>query len=243
MACYDLAYEVCLKYDKLKFASTSLENKAVIYYKKKDYNSSLNIFLEVIDFNELHHEHAALISLYSKISLVYRALGRKEEATQAIEKSLKLAETVDNYLGQLRAMNNMAIYSKWDKKYKEAERYYLQSHDLAVKGGYLLDERRALKNLSILYESTGELQKSLDYFRRYEVIKDSILNETKVKAIAELEAKYEKKADEAKILKLQNDTAEKELEKKDIRFGAKYHFRFRNHSNTFAHHGLYHVSD
>jgi signal transduction histidine kinase len=217
LSCYDLAYEQCLRYEKQEWANACLLNKGVIYYKYGDYEKSLDHFVRVIDFNESIDDKHELILLYSNVSLVYRALGRNEEAIASVKKSLHIAEQINKVQSQIFALNNLAVYYKRDGRYREAELNYLKSLELATTSGYKLDMSRALYNLSILYEKTGDLKQALAYHRRYTNINDSILNDTKIKAIAELEAKYEKKNDEARILQLQNETARKELEKKDIR--------------------------
>jgi signal transduction histidine kinase len=217
IACYDMVYDECVKIGKPEIANKCKMNKAVILYKHKDYKAALKLFLQVIDFNESINDEHELIMLYSNVSLVYRKLGRNEEAMNSVKKSLKMAETIHDIPSQMKALNNLAIFNKRNNKYTKAEKYYLQSLELAEKAGYNKDRSRVLFNLSILYQETGDFEKALEYYHRYADVKDSMLNISKVKVIAELEAMYEKKNDEAKILRLQNEKAQKELEKKDIR--------------------------
>ena len=217
LAYYEQCYEKGLELDNSKLSSIALTNKAVIYYRQKKYDESLTAFLRVIEFNEKIGDKRALAKLYSNISLVYEKLGEEVLKRKSIEKSLQYATELDDKVLQLSALNNLGLFYKYKMEYTKAENHFKESLLLAEQMSYKRDKRSAYKNLSEVYEITGNNKQALEYSRKYADINDSILNETKVKAIEDFEAKYRKKEDEAKILQLQNETVKKELEKKSIR--------------------------
>ena len=49
----------------------------------------------------------------------------------------------------------------------------------------------AYRGLSQTYEKTGQFSKSLDYYKLYTTLKDSMFNEEKSKDLGKLEAKHE----------------------------------------------------
>jgi signal transduction histidine kinase len=214
---YQESYELSISVGNNDIAYTSLMNMGVIYFRTEEYESCLKMFQKVIEYYEKVHNKDRLILLYSNQSLVLNKLGHEAEAERSLEKSLQMARETNNRQKQIWALNNLGIQNKKQKKYLKAEVNYKESLRLAKQSGLVKDQAIALKNLSFLYEATGQLQRALDCHRRYKSIEDSLLNETKVKAIAELEAKYERKEAEARILQLENETAQQEITAQNIR--------------------------
>ncbi len=72
----------------------------------------------------------------------------------------------------------------------DAEDHCRECLMLASQTAYMEKQAEAHELLSKIYERQGDLQKSLDHYRLFSYLKDSIFNAEKYKAIAELEIKY-----------------------------------------------------
>jgi len=82
---------------------------------------------------------------------------------------------------------------------RDAKKYCSQCLELAKETAYSEIERQAYKTLSEIYEQLGELPASFNYFRKYSILQDSIFNEHKYSALAELEIKYETEKKEQQL--------------------------------------------
>jgi signal transduction histidine kinase len=213
LSCYEMVYNLSLEQNDLNISSQSLAKQAFIYFRLKNYVEAKAKFIEAIETEKRLEDHADLAMLYSNISLVYEKLGQDQQAIKAAGKAVEISKEINHISRQTKALLNLGYLYKLMKNYDKAERYYNEGLKLAEQSNFKTDMRTAYLNLYLIYEEVGDYRKALEYFEKYDVIKDSILNESKVKAIEELEAKYESKEKEANILRLQNEAVQNESAK------------------------------
>jgi len=84
-------------------------------------------------------------------------------------------------------------------KSRKAIQYCKRCLEIAKETDFLEIERKTYKILSEIYEQSGELSIAFDYFKEYSRLKDSIFNEHKYSALAELEIKYETEKKEQQL--------------------------------------------
>jgi len=140
----------------------------------------------------------------TEASSIYNALGNyefeKENYTQALDyynegynlinkqdieylgpKSLLLAG-IHGYMGR--------VHFYLGNKQKAIE-YLEESLMLALQNHYVNWIEFSTHELSVIYENEGEFGKALDYYKIYEQYGDSILNESSIKRITQLEMQFE----------------------------------------------------
>ncbi|MBK9759484.1 MAG: adenylate/guanylate cyclase domain-containing protein [Flavobacteriales bacterium] len=83
----------------------------------------------------------------------------------------------------------------------------------AKENGWLMQQRDALKGLTDLSEGAGDDAAALRYLKEYLVVKDTLLNADKAKAVSHLQIQYETEKKEQQIVLLGKD---KEVQAKEI---------------------------
>ena len=89
------------------------------------------------------------------------------------------------------------------EKYSHALTFFKESLQISHQRGMKAQELRSLNSISEVYQNLGNFQGSLNYYKQYSALKDSIFNEEKHRQIAEFGARYdtEKKEKENTLLK------------------------------------------
>ena len=193
-------------------ASIHLENSneelALKYYKE-----ALNIFMET---NMLVDAASVYVELgkyefnkgnYTK-ALEYYNKGKSLIDNQNVEYLGPKSRTLVVLLGGLGRVN-----SKLGNK-QEAVKYLEESLALALQNHYVNGIEISTYELSKIYENDGEFDKALNYFKTYEQYGDSILNESSIKKITQLEMQFEfdKKMKEREIEDAHKETAQQRKE-------------------------------
>ncbi|MCC7332796.1 MAG: sensor histidine kinase [Flavobacteriales bacterium] len=100
------------------------------------------------------------------------------------------------------------------KNYLEAITWMEACYKMALENNYIHMAQYAAEHLSLCFENTKSPQKAIDYLRIHQSLKDSLLNESTNKTIAELEIQFETEKNEKQIAEQKIEIAKKELESK-----------------------------
>ncbi|MEZ5198220.1 MAG: tetratricopeptide repeat protein [Bacteroidales bacterium] len=111
------------------------------------------------------------------------------------------------------SFNNIGILYALQKKYKKALLNFEEAKKVALEVGSKDNLQSIYRNMSEAYEDLYDYNAALEYFKLYEVVKDSMFNEDKTRKIEEMEARFEHEKKE-KAIALQK--AEIELLSKDL---------------------------
>ena len=98
------------------------------------------------------------------------------------------------------------------RKYDLAELWLIRSRDLSRQRNLGPDLVAAYEALAEVYSSSNRFSEAVDYLKRAQNKKDSLLNEKKIKALKEMDVRYQTSIKEAKIAELntQNELAQAE---------------------------------
>ncbi len=90
-------------------------------------------------------------------------------------------------------------------QYEEALRYLNESRENAIRSNYRRLEEAAQKSIINVYTKRKDYKSAYEFQLQRQYLRDSIINEEKVKSIAALETKYESEKKEQEILLLKKD--------------------------------------
>jgi serine phosphatase RsbU (regulator of sigma subunit)/TPR repeat protein len=172
-------------------------DSAIIYL-----NRSYSIFKEIKHTNGLATSLNNIGNIYAQQKDYYKAIDYYERSLvhkYIMNKPRDLAVACNN-LGEMYFI----------LKNSKSLNYYHSSEEYALKSQSLIDIKIAYKGLSKLYEQKKNWGKSLDYFKQYSALSDSLINVEKANAVANFEIKYQTIEKEKEIVKLE---AEKEKER------------------------------
>jgi signal transduction histidine kinase len=207
------ALEINQKYEDIELTAVSLTilgNNAdgagnytqAIYY----YNQARLLFESIGD-------QIGKADILNNFASIYRSQSKLEEALT----SYKMAHQIyvrQNYTEgiTITLMNIGKVYSDMGK-YKLAGIYLDSCLRISTKSGYLQNRCSVLFAISDNYYKSGEYKKAYDSYIMYSNLSDSLTGIEKSKALHELDKKYQKEKDQARILTLEKENLEKTMQR------------------------------
>ena len=144
--------------------------------------------------------------------------GNLEQSLNYHLKAIKIQEKIEDVRGLGHSYINLGAVKTKQRKYNEAIEFYNKAIKLA--GEYDLKEtvKTAYEALSNLYEKTRDFPMSLFYLKKYNSLKDSILDVSKSEQIAELQVKFdaEKQTKEIELLNKNKVLQDVELKRQTL---------------------------
>ncbi len=144
------------------------------------------------EISQKKQRYAEALEYQVEVVNIYRSLKRPSELAMAL---IRVGET--NLL-----MNNT----------DEAESYLTRGNRLLDSLGTLQGQYVGKELMASLYEKQGDYAKAFKYQKAYSMYKDSVLSDSKIKELGQLEAKYEYEQEKQKLL-FDQETERLRLEK------------------------------
>ena len=180
--------------------SSAYGNLGIVYMKKSDYKSADNYFNKAIQYIDEKTDKKRLSILYQNIGVNARSMGNSEKGVLYYKKSLKLYKETDDLMGLGFIYFNLASCLQDLGDLTDAQ-FYVDSGLVIAKNTKALPlMRNAFRALSRQASLKGNYSLADSYFEEYEKYRDSILNIDKVKAVSEIQTKYNVQAKEKQIL-------------------------------------------
>jgi tetratricopeptide (TPR) repeat protein len=177
-----------------------LSNIGEIYKGKRDYQQALRYYQEALDLNEKSGNNNYESITVLNIGETYTLTGKFQKGLVYSEKALIIFKKMNFVEGIGRSWANIGRSYIGLKKYDDALSAIETSQRIALQLG-LPDLRiQNLLSFSEIYESTGKLSDALDAYRKYPALKDSVFDSDKIKAIAEMQTKYETEKKEQHLM-------------------------------------------
>jgi two-component system, NarL family, sensor kinase len=189
----------------LVFLDTKIIDSAIVFFKK-----SLNLYKSINDKQGMAYSLDYLSSAQSE-NLDF------DNALITLNESIKLRKGIGDKTGEAIAINNIGeIYLK-QKLPKLASAYFLESIKIAHEINYADLEMYAYDMLSQTYQLENNYKEALLAQTKYLEINKKVLDEKKIKAIEELQTKYEtaKKEQQIKTLNDQSTIQQLKINKKN----------------------------
>lgn len=199
--------------DDKKGMCTSYNNIGTIYYEQNNYKKALEThFYSLKIAKEINNKRGQAIS-YGNIGITYNELGNYDEALKNHFMSLKINEDIDNKKGICYSNNAMANTYINKKNYSEALIYSNKALEIAKDIGMKSYMLESYITLSISYSKLANYKKAYEYQVLSSLLKDTLLNETNNKNIAEIQALYNTEKKEKEIIQLKTDQEKKNSRK------------------------------
>jgi two-component system NarL family sensor kinase len=186
-----------------------INNIGMVYYYMNEHDSAMVYFERALKIQKEQNDQDQIALAYNNMGRVYQS---RKQYTKAIfyqssaldifndlgmdgEKSTVLANLSDCY----RQLGNKAIA--------------IQMLDSSTMLATRLNLRRQLQKnyeyFSEIYEESGDYKRSLEYYKKYTFLKDSVFNKETLSQLSEFQIKYEKEKDQARILALEKENLQK----------------------------------
>jgi tetratricopeptide (TPR) repeat protein/DNA-binding CsgD family transcriptional regulator len=183
----------------------------LIYKSWGKYEQALASFKRALEIDSQmgHTEKVALRE--ANIGSTFLAMGQVDKAIDFLDRSFQFFrnEQMPSYMASSLSELGRAYLRKG--LYGKAEVSLLECLDISRREGYNTWEISSLEALSDLYAATGRQQQSLEAFKAFTAVKDSVFNMQSQQKIAEFQAKYDlfKKQQENELLRKDKEIAAK----------------------------------
>ena len=227
---YKKSLELREKIGDKKGIAASYNNIGLVYYNKKDFQKALEFYTMSLKLKEGTNDKYGLAGSYNNVGLVHSELGDNKLALDFYKKSYILREEIGDKKGVSAILGNMALLNidlanatnnVTEKKiyFTEAVRYGKECLVISEELDALLWKNKTAEVLMKSYKGLGDVSNSLKYAELFIETSDSLYKEDKVKAIEEIDAKYQTEKKEKQI-----ELQQIHIEKQDVE--AKQHRTF-----------------
>ena len=197
-----LALEIRREIDNAKGIAGSLNNIGAIYKNINELDSALHYYQTALNLKIGINEQGLKSSSYLNIGKVYFALQKYQEAESYYLQSLDLKKAVKDHYGVVLVSNALGELYLTQKKYKKARQILLNAGEIANRIDGLKLKKENYYLLGELFNEINDYQKAMEYNRSYSNIKDSLFNKSRIRALTDMQVKYETEKKEQKILSL-----------------------------------------
>ena len=190
---YNQALVVFQKKNHLDGIASCYNNLGIVYGAIGEKTKELAHYQKALIISKAQKKSSRVPVILSNIGQKLQEKGDYEGALASFNEAYLLYEEEGRF--SFMASNKAAIGSVYlaQKQYKKAIQQLIAAEELA----FQTDKKRAIRlemiysNLSWTYDSIGDAKKALKYYKRYELIKDSLAGNEVVVKTAELNAAFE----------------------------------------------------
>jgi signal transduction histidine kinase len=190
----------------------AIHNIGNILVQEGDYDSAWTIYNKALEINLEMNYAEGIADAYTGLGDVTDRWGDYTKAHDFFEKAKYHYESINHSEGICISHINLGRNERQLGNFSKALNDFDRALYIAREAGFLNREAESMKNICDLNALMGDYKLAYENTWELIVLRDSILNEKKQKTIADLELKYEKEKQNARILALSNENLGKEVE-------------------------------
>ncbi|WP_185154186.1 tetratricopeptide repeat protein [Fulvivirga sp. M361] len=201
-----------------KEESLSLNNIGTTYSKRDNIDSALHYYLKAIELKNSLKHNKRIASTLNNVGLIYLKRGEYGQAKKYLENALDIHSNTTDETGKTITLNNLSRLYYSLGKYDDAISYLEQARAIIDKQGLLEELKENLEIRLDVQEALKLTEQALSTSKHLAVIKDSLLNEDKIKALTQMQTRYEthKKEQEIELLQQKQTLQETNLKLRQI---------------------------
>jgi signal transduction histidine kinase len=190
--------------DNFQFYYKVKINLGEIALEQREFENALHYFKEIETLPENKFFYRS--SVFHNIGLCYLHLKKFNQSEKYLFKSARLHEVEKDSLMLISSYMDIANLYYAQFKDEQAIPYFKKAYNLSKKVKSFELKKTAAKNMAAVEENRKNFQAALTYRKEYEAWKDSLNDQNKVWAIADLEKKFaiKQKQKEVNILAAEN---------------------------------------
>jgi len=204
--------------------AVSLNNIGEINYKKGDYTEALDYYVKSLDKFRKMDDRFGYSSAVNSVGDAYGKLENWDKALEYYGKALTIARYYEDKFNEANTLINMGIIYTNTEKYDKANKYLQEGSTLAVNNNLRELIKNSYLGLSNLRKKKGDYKSALDYYQKYESIKDSIATESAMKRIREFQARYDLAARNSEITELKHQETKQRMHRIILYIGLTFFF-------------------
>lgn len=201
-------------------------NKAIALIYQGDLASGAQTFKDLLQTELKSGNELDLIDVYSNLGALYGMMAQNasearsrqlvDSASYYIEKALQTAKRLNRTENVARQYQNLASTQADRGNFRKALALLDSSKVYAEAGGFLPMAVNEAWSRSSYLSQLGAYEEALFYLRHHVVLKDSMMNVEKLRAISEMQEKYESEKKERQIKELEVGSLNAELREAEL---------------------------
>ncbi len=200
------AYELHKQIGNIKGMSNALNSIATIKYDAKKYDEAEKMYTELATLREKINDLPGLVNINLNLASLYSSIKDYVKAERSFLKALEYNKVVNNAKAQVQILYDFSTFYRDLKKTGRQMVFLDSARVLAEKMEDLEDLRYIYRDLSQVYESSGDFKTSLKYQRQLQQVTDSVFNIESDSKVSELRTQFETEKKEKEIELLNKET-------------------------------------
>lgn len=207
---YEKALKTYRQLDDKQGISKTLTNLGIAYDGLNNSDKALGYFQEALKMSEALDWQIEICTNLAEIGIIYKDRKEFETALPYFRKALAIATelgnkrsigTINNHIGTVLLHCSNALLEKEGiapaNRYSKALEHQVTGLKLAKENGLVYETSNSLNLISEIYEAKGDYKKSLEYYKQFVALRDSIFSEKNSMEIARKGVQYEFEKKEA----------------------------------------------
>ncbi len=197
---HNRSLEIGKELDLQSGMASSYNNIGSIYLAQEKYLDAERYFVEALKLFEANQDKLGISRSYMRLGNLKTAQGSMPENITAYGKALALAREIEDQRGEAEILLELAKVNSELNDYNKAVVQLKSSLNISsdIKAADL--KSKAALRLSELYQDIRNYKESLDYYKIYKEVEDSIFNKSMADQVAELDIEYETEKKEQTIV-------------------------------------------
>ena len=191
------------------FYAEVLNNIGLVYMQLKDFPEALSYFNATLKIDNEIGDKQGVAIVYTNIGSIHYIIGDYKKALEVEMKGFNILNELNDKRSVSESYGEIGVIYDSLKQPEKALECFRNQLSISKEIGNKLNTRKAYLFFSNHYQLSHNYKEAYDYYKLYKSMEDSIKNESSIKAISELEAKYETQNKEKEIELLKT---EKELQ-------------------------------
>lgn len=194
---------------------SSLHNIGLVYKLKGEYDKSLEFYNRALELRKLINDESGVGLTLNNIGSVYDSRGEYDKALRYFEEALVIREKSQDKYGLAITLFSMGSAYCERKEYKKGNEFIERAMNIAKEIGAKELLKHGYETYALIYAAQGDYKHAYENQKEYIAVKDSILNETTIQQLNELQTKYEseKKQKELELITKESKIQALELNK------------------------------
>ena len=178
----------------------SYHSIADVYTEQKNYPPAIDYLNKALQLYVAINDNRNIALVYADIGNIYSEKGDYPNALLSYKKSIDLNNQIGNLRNAASVWTSAAAANIHLNHLKEAKAALDSSDAIIKKTNKREDIKSFYKTSADYYEASGDFKTALHFFTLYAGEKDSLLNKENVKAMADMQVKYETEKKEQQIV-------------------------------------------
>jgi signal transduction histidine kinase len=210
----ELALEYNRRINDTRSMALNLSNIGNNYGRNHEFDLAQAYYDQAAELLKPFGEVVETMDLYNNYATIYKEQGKFDLAIKYYYLALNYFRRQNQLDRVIAIMKNIGVAYSVQKKYALAQEQYDTCLDIATAAGFRKLRMDVLQAIYYNYQRAGDFRKAYEYQKEFYSLKDSLFDLEKSERINELTMKFQKEQDQARILALEKDNLQKDLDLK-----------------------------